>query len=82
MSHDITVTAGVLLEMTCSCGDRLMQVKSASLDLIEEVATEHLEKMYPLLEWNGLTESKYVHGVCDLPGCIWCSNFYDRESCD
>jgi len=85
MSHDITVTAGVLLEMSCSCGDRLLEVKSAPLDLIEEIATEHLEKMYPLeslplTEWNEL--GKYIHGVCDSPECIWCSNFPDRESCD
>lgn len=81
MSHDITVTAGVLLEVTCSCGYRLMEVKSASLEQLEEVATEHLEKMYPILDWKDL-DGKYIHGVCDMPGCIWCDKFHERESCD
>ena len=82
MSHDITVTADVLLEVTCSCGERLMSATTTPLELIERVKWDHYNKVNPPLEWEELAEGKYVHGICSSPGCIWCGTFSDRESCD
>ena len=80
--HEITVTADVLFAVTCSCGERLMDAREAPLELINRVAADHLDKMYPVLEWKELANGKYIHGVCDTPGCIWCDRFYEREACD
>lgn len=82
MSHEITVTADVLLVVTCSCGERLMDAVSAPLDLIEKIKWEHLHRMNPPVEWKDLTEGKYIHGICNTPGCIWCDRFYEKEACD
>ena len=80
--HDITVTAGVLLEVTCSCGERLMDAREAPLDLLNRIAAEHMNQVNPPVEWRELASGKYIHGVCDTPGCIWCSRFYEKEACD
>ncbi len=83
MNHDITITADVLLEVICSCGERLMNARSAPLELIEKIKWEHLFRVDPPVEWKELAEGKYIHGICDLPGCIWCDRLHEnRESCD
>ena len=82
MNHDITVTADVLLTVTCSCGERLLEVKSASFDLLEQVAAEHLEKTRPIVDYTGLYEGMYIHGLCNSSDCLWCSTFPEKEACD